>query len=91
MKVINKAYSDTNVIMIPITLLITAVDLLCFRTFIPLVIRAIPPIKNINSTSKNGHFISIIVRINSILYLLIFIKNNLPKKVQSTQDEISTY
>lgn len=68
-------YSDTNVIMVPMMILITAVTLLCFRTLIPLVIRAIPPMKNTSSTSKNGHFISIILCMNSIFhpfYLRIF-------------------
>lgn len=68
-------YSDTNVMMVPMMILITAVTLLCFRTLIPLVIRAIPPMKNTSSTSKNGHFISIILCMNSIFhpfYLRIF-------------------
>lgn len=56
MKVKNKIYSDTKVIMTPRTILIKAVYLLFFRAFIPLVIRAIPPITNNNSTSKIGHF-----------------------------------
>lgn len=70
MKVKNKTYSDISVMMIPNTILIKAVDLLCFRTLSPLTIKTIPPITNINSTSKIGHFTSIILSIISILHLL---------------------
>lgn len=64
MNVQNNKYSETNVSIVPITMLNKAEDLLCFRIFIPVAISMIPPIKKITSNSNIGHFISIDLCIN---------------------------
>ena len=55
MNVQNNKYSETNVNMPPIIMLIKADDLLCFRISIPVTISIIPPIKKITSRSNAGH------------------------------------
>ncbi len=66
MNVQNNKYSETNVMIIPTTILIRAESLLCFLILNPVIISIIPPIKKTNSNSNTGHFISIDFCINHI-------------------------